>query len=164
MGPERPQAQIAAVRDDLLQTANVPNSADYSTGGLHTPPSQAPAPAPETLMTSTNALPGSSGVLPFPGFSVRYTVDPDGTAWLVSRDVLSILDLDTTKHIGRHLNRTPETDRAFRDFQSLSGTQRYSVISIAAAVALTQRRKRTIDAKVRAFLQRETAHLVRDDN
>lgn len=113
-------------------------------------------------MTSTNALPGSSGVLPFPGFSVRFTVDPDGAAWLVSRDILTILDLDVSKHPGRHLVKTPATDRAFRDIQSISGTQRYSVISIPAALALTKRRrKRAIDAKVRAFLQRETAHLVR---
>ncbi|MBB3692451.1 hypothetical protein [Sphingomonas sp. BK580] len=101
-------------------------------------------------------------MLPFPGYSVRYTVDPDGTAWLVARDVLAILDLDVSKHPGRWLNRTPDAERAYRHVPSVSGTQRYSVVSIPAALALTKRRrKRPIDATVRAFLNREAVHLVR---
>ncbi len=112
-------------------------------------------------MSTTHALPGSSGVLPFPGFSVRYLIDPSGAAWLVARDVLAILNLDPSKHLGRWLSRTPDYDRTFRDVPSISGTQRYSVISIPGAVALTKQRKRPIDATVRAFLNREAAHLAR---
>ena len=111
-------------------------------------------------MTSTPALPGSNGVLPFPGFSVRYLIDPSGAAWLVARDILTILNLDVSKHLGRWLSRTPDYDRTFRDFPSVSGTQRYSVISIPGALALTKQRKRPIDQTVRSFLNREAAHLL----
>lgn len=87
-------------------------------------------------------------------------IDEDGSAWLIARDILAILNLDVSRNPGRWLSRTPDADKAFRNVRSVQGTQRSLVVSVPGAVALTRQRKRPVDATVRAFLNREAAHLV----
>lgn len=110
-------------------------------------------------MTHTPTPPGA-GLLSFQGFSVRYLLDEDGSAWLVARDFLSIMNLDVARNPGRWLARTPDADKDFRNVQSVKGPQRSLVISIPGAYALTKRYKKPNGPLVRSFLNREAAPLV----
>lgn len=112
-------------------------------------------------MTQT-ASPSGAGLLPYPGSSVRYLTDADAKTWLVARDFLSILKLDVSRSPGRWLTKVGDADKEFRTVQSPQGPQRSIVLSIPGALALTRQRKRPVDRAVRAFLNREAAHLLRD--
>lgn len=101
-------------------------------------------------MTYTPSPP-ASGLLPFGGQSVRYLLE-NGDAWLVARDILNCLGLDTSRNPGRWLGKTPEADRGFRTVLSAQGPQRSIVINLPAAIALTRQRRRRVDQQVRAML------------
>jgi prophage antirepressor-like protein len=98
---------------------------------------------------SYSPSPPCSGVLSFRGLSV---IETGGHPWLIARDVLSILGLDVSRSPGRFLASLPEADRPLLAVTTSHGLQRTRVISPAAAVALTQQRKRPVDADVRSFL------------